>query len=196
MTTPILQFIHVDFQWSHEMPPILNDFSWILNPGDAFCLDEPSGKGKSTFLKLCAGLQKPTHGKILRNTRKIGFAFQDQRLLPWLTPRENLAIAMRRPDNTRIQELLTRVGLADKAEQKTNTLSGGEAQRINLIRAIVNNPTLLLLDEPFNGLDDKNAEICSDLICEWMNMNQEHTMVFATHISHFQTLCHAKKKHL
>ncbi len=193
MTPTILQFQNVDFQWADATKPLIQNFTWSLEPGEAFYLDAPSGQGKSTFLKLATGLLKPTRGKILRDTKQIGFAFQDQRLLPWLTPYENLKLAMRHPDDEQIHKLLARVGLTQKAEQHTSTLSGGEAQRINIARALLNNPLLLVLDEPFNGLDEENAQICAELIQEWKNHSPENTLILTTHLHKFQTLCNAKK---
>ena len=195
MPEPILQFQNVDFQWDDDTTPILRDFTWELQGGEAYCLDEPSGKGKTTFLKLAAKLLRPTRGKIHCRAPKIGFVFQDQRLLPWLTTYENLKIAMPHPEDRRIRDMLQALGLQDKATQPASTLSGGEAQRVNLIRALLNNPMLLLLDEPFNGLDDKNATIAQKLILDWKNQDPNHALILATHIASFQNLANAKILH-
>ncbi|MEA4855390.1 ATP-binding cassette domain-containing protein [Solidesulfovibrio sp.] len=119
----------------------------------------PSGIGKSTLLRLAARLSRPTSGTVMLAVRRIGFVFQEPRLLPWRTALENVALpllAMGVPleqARTRAAAMLGRMGLAAFATSCPETLSGGMRQRVSLARAFVVEPELLLLDEPFTGLD-------------------------------------------
>ena len=121
-----------------------------------------SGCGKTTLLKIIAGLEEADSGMVEFSTKaKIGFMFQDPRLLPWLTVEQNLALAFPRPENPdeknvikqKIQSVLEMVNLADRAVSLPGDLSGGMAQRCALARCLCRNPELLLLDEPLSSLD-------------------------------------------
>ncbi len=122
----------------------------------------PSGCGKSTILRLIAGLDQPTRGtvRVAGNrvdgpNRSVGIVFQQPRLMPWLTVAENVAFGVDRgPESAvAVQEAIARVGLADFASALPRELSGGMAQRTAIARALVTNPPVLLLDEPFSALD-------------------------------------------
>jgi putative ABC transport system ATP-binding protein len=137
----------------------------------------PSGSGKSTFLGCVAGLEPPTSGRVLvdgqdvtdwdedARTRlrreRIGFVFQGFHLLPYLTAEQNvglpLRLAGRRPDRARVRDLLTRVGLADRAGHLPTALSGGQQQRVAIARALVAEPAVVLADEPTGALDSTTA---------------------------------------
>jgi sulfonate transport system ATP-binding protein len=123
-----------------------------------------SGCGKSTLLRLIAGLDRPTEGAVSLNGEgvisprpEIGLVFQEPRLMPWLTIRENVGFGVRHlpkaERRARVDEALSRVGLADFADHWPRELSGGMAQRVSLVRALVGRPSVLLLDEPFSALD-------------------------------------------
>lgn len=144
----------------------LDNMSFDVGQGEFVALLGPSGCGKSTILRLAAGLEEPTSGTVtlgggsplaVARRQGLGVAFQDHALLPWATVHANVAIPFhvaRRPvDNERISELLELVGLAEFAKARPRQLSGGMRQRASIARALVLEPEILLLDEPFGALD-------------------------------------------
>lgn len=191
MNTPLVAFQKAGVQWPGADAPLFREISWELHAGDAFQLLGPSGLGKTTFLKLTAGLLKPTRGKVLpRRGLPLGFAFQEPRLLPWLTLRQNLFLAHPRADSTRVEDLLRRTGLSGKADQKADSLSGGEAQRGNLLRALLGDPLLLLLDEPFSAMDPQSAQDCLALLEEWKGQAPaEKALLLVTHQDQYRGTC-------
>jgi len=149
----------------------VEDFSLTVNPGEVVCLLGPSGCGKTTVLRLAAGLERLQRGRVAINgrvvasdsvhvppeDRNIGLVFQDYALFPHLTVRENVAFGLKggqaRDRSSRIAEVLETVGIADLADRYPHALSGGQQQRVALARALAPAPPLILLDEPFSGLD-------------------------------------------
>jgi iron(III) transport system ATP-binding protein len=149
----------------------LNGFSLDIAPAEVVCLLGPSGCGKTTLLRVAAGIEKPTGGRVLINAREVagperfvpperrnvGLMFQDFALFPHLTIIENVAFGLRalpREDARREAAVaLARVGLTRYADDYPHILSGGEQQRVALARAIVPRPAVMLMDEPFSGLD-------------------------------------------
>lgn len=144
---------------------VLDNVSIVIEPGEFVALLGPSGCGKSTLLRLAAGLETPTTGRVLEDGRPIIapdpdriLVFQDATLFPWRTVRDNVAIGLEargliRELEYRIDEVLKLVKLEGFADVFPHQLSGGMAQRAALARALVNDPKLLLLDEPFGKLD-------------------------------------------
>jgi len=188
----------------HLTPPVLNQVSLILNPGDAMAIMGPSGSGKSTLLHLLGGLDRPTTGSVwfegrdlaelndhdlaaLRN-RRIGFIFQLHHLLPQCTALENVLIptlpraARGSSDNSRerARRFLERVGLAERQNYRPAQLSGGECQRVAVVRALINQPRLLLADEPTGALDRPNAEGLADLLSD-LNREEGIALLVVTH---------------
>ena len=178
----------------------LSDVSVKINSGDFVFLVGPSGSGKSTFIKMLLKEIEPTMGNITvadrnlseikRNQvpyyrRKIGMVFQDFRLIPTLNVYENVAFAMRvveasqKEIRKRVPMVLSLVGLSHKYKKFPNELSGGEQQRVSLARAIVNNPSVLIADEPTGNLDPDTAKEIMELL-EDINKSGT-TIVMATH---------------
>lgn len=178
----------------------LSDVSVKIDSGDFVFLVGPSGSGKSTFIKMLLKEIEPTMGNITvadrnlseikRNQvpyyrRKIGMVFQDFRLIPTLNVYENVAFAMRvveasqKEIRKRVPMVLSLVGLSHKYKMFPNELSGGEQQRVSLARAIVNNPSVLIADEPTGNLDPDTAKEIMELL-EDINRSGT-TIVMATH---------------
>lgn len=177
------------------------DLSLAIEKGSFTFVIGGSGSGKSTLIKMLYREEKPTKGQIivggldvakLRNSkvyklrRKLGIVFQDYKLLPKLTVYENVAFAMEvigaKKDVTRIKVLkaLEEVGLKNKVHNYPDQLSGGEQQRVAIARAIVNDPKLLLCDEPTGNLDpDRSMEIMK--VLENINKTRGTTIIMATH---------------
>ena len=150
---------------------ILRSFTLQVPTGSTTAVVGPSGSGKSTLLRIIAGLLTPTTGTIILNSqdishvpthlRSVGMVFQDNQLFPHLNVYDNIAFGLRmakvdkRVIAERCQELLDLVGLTEAAKQSVSTLSGGEAKRVALARALAPSPQVLLLDEPLTGLDNR-----------------------------------------
>ncbi|MBB6625138.1 cell division ATP-binding protein FtsE [Clostridium gasigenes] len=178
----------------------LSEVNIKIEAGEFVFLVGPSGSGKSTFIKLLIKEIEPTVGEIVvddkkvakltrRQTpyfrRRIGMVFQDFRLIPTLNVYENVAFAMRvveasqKEIRRRVPMVLSLVGLSHKYKMFPNELSGGEQQRVSLARAIVNNPSVLIADEPTGNLDPETAKEIMDLLDD---INRAGTTVLmATH---------------
>ena len=162
--------------------------------GEFVALLGPSGCGKSTALRLIAGLAAPTSGMVevshhegeTRPGRKIGFVFQEPTLMPWTSVSENvrlplkLAHAPAAEAGARVDEALARVGLTEFADSYPRELSGGMKMRVSLARALVTDPDILLMDEPFAALDEiTRFRLNNDLLALWRNLGK--TVIFVTH---------------
>lgn len=132
---------------------VLRDLDLTVEPGEFVALIGRSGSGKSTLLRIVAGLDRPDAGRVEVPDR-IAVAFQEARLLPWRRVARNVGLGLPRPGRDEaVARTLSEVGLEHRAHAWPLTLSGGEAQRASLARALVREPRLLLLDEPFSALD-------------------------------------------
>ncbi len=142
----------------------------------------PSGVGKTTLLKLIAGLLSPDSGKIKTTSgegMRVADVFQEQRLLPWYSAFENVKVVTKRPDGE-IKAFLSKLGITDELQKKRpSELSGGQRQRVCLSRALLFDSDILLLDEPFTGLDDKNREIVQQEIKEYA---RKKPVVLVSHV--------------
>jgi NitT/TauT family transport system ATP-binding protein len=169
----------------------LDAVSTSIGKGEFIALLGPSGCGKSTLLRLIAGLEKPSTGQIAwaegpPKPGEIGFVFQDSTLMPWASAAENvfLPLKLRRKSRVSTQAevlaALQQVGLADFANSKPAALSGGMKMRVSIARALVSQPKLLLMDEPFAALDEfTRHKLQEDLRALWRRSGK--TIVFVTH---------------
>lgn len=205
MSEPILRLEGVS-KWYEAAPDrrVLDGLDLAVGEGERFAIVGPSGCGKSTLLNLLGTLDAPSEGRVVVDgtdtaglgeeaiarirSEKIGFIFQMHHLLPQCTALENalvptLALA-RRPDPTtaaeRAKRLFDRVGLGDKLDRLPSQLSGGEQQRVAVVRALINSPRLLLADEPTGALDEDNAGRLMELLAE-LNESEGLALIVVTH---------------
>lgn len=167
----------------------LGSVSFTIHESEFICVLGPSGSGKSTLLRMMAGLLRPTTGKLTFSSEKkpkIGFVFQTPNLMPWRTVRENikLPLEIERKEEWEIREktdeLINLVGLEGFEDNLPKELSGGMAQRVSLARALIHDPDILLLDEPFGSLDALTREKM------WMELSRiwnarKKTLLMVTH---------------
>ena len=183
--------------------PALNNVSFTVDKGEFIAVMGPSGCGKSTLLHLMGGLMSPTGGRILiddidistlsdseRTTvrrEKIGYVFQRFNLLPTLTAKGNIELAKKIHGNgalgsNGISEIIEMLGLTGKINSRPSELSGGEQQRIAIARALINQPSIILADEPTGSLDSKNANRVLRILQD-LNKKLKQTIVMITHDS-------------
>lgn len=183
--TPILSFTDVDFSYEKNLPHVLRDISFSLAPHTITAIVGASGSGKSTILRLAAGLLKPSEGEVVSDamTRMV---FQNSALLPWQTARENVLFGLLASDHSktskekRVASALNALGMKKLAHMYPRDLSGGERQRVGIARAIVDDPELLLLDEPFSALDILTTEKLSTLLQD-IFAKKKMTMLMVSH---------------
>lgn len=197
-----LQNLTKEFRGASGALQILKGVDLTLNRGDAVAVTGPSGSGKSTLLYIVGTLDQATSGSVrvlgtdpstmseasqatFRNEH-IGFIFQEHHLLPQCTVLENVLIPMLagsgvgEAEEQRAQELLDRVGLAERMTHHPAQLSGGERQRVAVCRALINQPELLLADEPTGNLDQATAEAVGSLLLE-VSQEQNVLLICVTH---------------
>ena len=187
-----------------EKLSILRNINLEAEQGDSLAMVGPSGSGKSTMLNLIGSLDRPTSGQVylegndlsgltdaelaqVRNQR-IGFIFQSHFLLPQCTVLENVLTPtlvtkraqLKRTAFNRARELLDRVGLGQRMNHWPGQLSGGERQRVAVVRALINQPALVLADEPTGALDRASAQNLADLLVQ-LNKEQGVTLIVVTH---------------
>lgn len=193
-TGAAVRFDNVSFAVHHHHDPrdIVRDCSFHLEPSEIVAMIGPSGGGKSTIGYLLAGYSRPTAGAITVDGREIKgpssrrlLLFQENALMPWLTTAENVMFGPRARGTGRAQarrvaqDILARIGLADFADRYPGELSGGMRRRAELARALVNEPSVLILDEPFRGLDAMTRELMQEYTAELLT-EQGRTALFIT----------------
>lgn len=189
---PFLDFRQVSYAYPGRAP-VVDGVNWPLRRGGFHCLLGRSGCGKTTLLKLAAGLLQPQQGEIRRADDVpplpgpgLGYVFQAPTLLAWQRVIDNVLLPVslqgrvQAADQARARELLALLGLADHAQHYPRQLSGGQQSRVALARALILEPALLLLDEPFAALDAiTRAELQDDLLA--MCRARRSTVLFITH---------------
>lgn len=189
----MVTFNHVSFSYAEERKTtkILDDLTFHIIPGSFTAIIGPSGCGKSTILSLIYGLYKPNEGQIILNDKitkseKIGYMLQSDHLLEWRTIFSNVCLGLeiqKKETKERLNyanELLDKYGLKDYKKEKPSALSGGMRQRVALIRTLVLEPELLLLDEPFSALDFQTRIEVSNDIYEIIK-SEKKTAILVTH---------------
>lgn len=188
------------YQSGNHSLTVLNDINFSITKGETVAITGPSGSGKTTLLGLCAGLDRASSGSVVLSgvaldtlsederasvrNQYVGFIFQNFQLLPTLTALENVMVPLelRGEKNSKsfALDLLSKVGLADRANHYPVQLSGGEQQRVSLARAFSNKPALLFADEPTGNLDAETSEKIIKLLFD-LNKDAGTTLVIVTH---------------
>lgn len=187
-----LHHIKKQFGTGQDCLTVLEDIDFVVDKGDFVSIVGGSGCGKSTLLRIIAGLEKTTEGyvekdgvKIEKPSVNVGVVFQEDRLLPWLNVEQNVMFGMSGNVNKHEKRELAQkypelVGLKENGKMLPNQLSGGMKQRVNIARALINRPQILLLDEPFSALDAfTRMSLQDELIRIWKTDNT--TMIIVTH---------------
>lgn len=182
------------------MVKALDNVSFSVEKGEFVAIIGPSGSGKSTLLHILGGVDVPTKGSVVINQtdisnldetalaifrrRQIGLIYQFYNLIPILTVQENLTLPIlldgRKPDEKQISTLVKRLGLENRLDHLPNQLSGGQQQRVSIGRALVNNPALMLADEPTGNLDSENSKEIISLLRQF-NKDFNQTVIIITH---------------
>ena len=178
----------------------LDNVSFTVEKGQFVAIVGPSGSGKSTLLHILGGVDKATSGSVvIDNTdisqldetalaifrrRQIGLVYQFYNLIPILTVEENLTLPLlldgRKPDKRIVDDLLKRLGLSERTRHLPNQLSGGQQQRVSIGRALINNPAIMLADEPTGNLDSENSRDIVNLL-RYFNKEYNQTVIIITH---------------
>jgi putative ABC transport system ATP-binding protein len=196
-----LEDIQKSYFMGSQAIPVLKGITLDIRQNEYVALMGPSGSGKSTLMNILGCLDSPTGGRYVLNGKdvskmpdddlatvrntEIGFVFQQFNLLPRLTAAENVALPLvyaginKRDRIERAMEALKKVGLADRSHHKSNELSGGQIQRVAIARAVVNNPSLLLADEPTGNLDSKTSVEVMEIFAQIQSSG--NTVVLVTH---------------
>ena len=196
-----LEDIQKSYFMGSQAIPVLKGITLDIHQNEYVALMGPSGSGKSTLMNILGCLDSPTGGRYVLNGKdvskmpdddlatvrntEIGFVFQQFNLLPRLTAAENVALPLvyaginKKDRIERAMEALKKVGLADRSHHKSNELSGGQIQRVAIARAVVNNPSLLLADEPTGNLDSKTSVEVMEIFAQIQSSG--NTVVLVTH---------------
>lgn len=165
---------------SYNNLPVINDMCFRIADNEIVALIGPSGCGKSTLLNIIAGLAPMDCGKIEHSGDSVSYVFQDDRLLPWKTVWDNIGIVNDSPNNEEIAELIEKVGLKGFDKYKPGHLSGGMKKRCGIARAFYYKSKLLILDEPFQGLDCGIRHEMHKMLLDVWNCHKQ-SVLFITH---------------
>ena len=188
-----LNSIRKVFKKDNRETVAIDEISLVIKKGELVSVLGPSGCGKTTILRMIAGLTEPTSGEILVDGIKVkepgpdrGMVFQDFALFPWRSVRKNVEFGLevtgvtKEKRNERVSKYLDIVGLTDFADARIHELSGGMKQRVGIARAMVNNPKVILMDEPFGALDAQTRNIMQSGLVKILDKTDQ-TIVFVTH---------------
>ena len=181
-----------DLHFSYGKKEVLQGLNLSLQSGEILAVMGPSGCGKSTLLQLIAGQIKPSSGTIQCSAKRIAYAFQEPRLFPWFTVKENLAAVLNSKESEeekqeKILAALRNVELEECLELYPEELSGGMKQRIAIARALAIYPDLLIMDEPFKGLDEETEKHTKKILAKFL---EGRTALLVTHSSNDFDICH------
>ena len=200
------------FRQGDESIRAVDNISFTVAPGELVAIVGQSGSGKTTLLNLIGGIEHPSSGSVevggmnvctaddetLSKIRrkKIGYIFQDFNLIPILTAEENIIMPLlldgKRPDKARLRELASFLGIERRLKHLPGELSGGQRQRVAIARALINNPVILLADEPTGNLDKKAADEIMELL---LAVNRRgNTVLLVTHEQRYADMCGRKIK--
>ncbi len=169
---------------------VFSNFSYAFQLEGITAIMGASGCGKTTLLRLLCGLEQPDSGVISGVPKQFTFLFQENRLLPWATALENVALV----SNTQTAKaVLQKVGLAKELHEKPAALSGGMQRRVAFARALAHQSPVLFLDEPFKGLD---ASLCAEMIGLLLQESEKRPILFVTHSETEANTAHAAVLHL
>ena len=198
------------FRQGDESIRAVDNISFTVAPGELVAIVGQSGSGKTTLLNLIGGIEHPNSGSVevggvnvctaddetLSKIRrkKIGYIFQDFNLIPILTAEENIIMPLlldgKRPDKARLRELASFLGIEKRLKHLPGELSGGQRQRVAIARALINNPVILLADEPTGNLDKKAADEIMELL---LAVNRRgNTVLLVTHEQRYADMCGRK----
>lgn len=204
MDRPIVEGVNIykSFRLGDNEVEVLNDISITINSGEFVSIMGPSGSGKSTLLYLLGGLDKPTSGSIkikgkelsdmkddeesLLRRRDLGFVFQFYNLIPNLNVEDNILLPVLldgkklKNEQMRLDQILNDVGLTDRRYHTPRELSGGQQQRVAIARALINEPDIILADEPIGNLDSKTGTEIMKLL-KRINQERGKTIIQVTH---------------
>ena len=185
--SPIIELKNIHKKYGRN--PVVTRFNLTVQPGEVIGMLGPSGIGKSTIMRMIAGLETPDSGHMQIHTSHIGYVFQEARLLPWDTALDNIILPLRAQGmdrekaTDRARLYLSRMGLFTSEKAYPHQLSGGMRQRVALARAFAINPKILLLDEPFTGLDKALKDTIRDLLETLLQVSQAAVI----HVTHDQS---------
>lgn len=193
--------VYKKYNIGSETLTVLNDINLEINKGEFVAIVGPSGSGKSTLMNMIGGLDKPTGGSVIIDNEdisqykdkkmskfrneKVGFVFQSFNLEPTLTALENVIVPLtiaglsEKEKKEKAKAILNILGMEDRLNHKPTELSGGQRQRVSIARAFVNNPKIILADEPTGNLDSKSGKAVMDILIKFKE--EGYTIVMVTH---------------